>query len=230
MAPHNFILIAEETGIIKEIDDWVLRQACAMAARWTIPVKVAVNVSARGICHPGIIETVRSVLLDTGLPPNRLEIEVTETALINDLNRALHNLRQIKASGVSIAMDDFGTGYSSLSLLSSFPFDRIKIDRSFIHTVGQNSRADSIFRAIAGMGNALGVPLLVEGVETQEQLRFCQALQCEEMQGYLCGQPFPAEMADKFMAAVAMRQLGAGRFRPVAGFETGEMKIAAALG
>lgn len=182
--------------------------------KWKLPLKIAVNVSARAICHPDIVDTVRSVLFDTGLPPGRLEIEVTETALINDLSRALHNLRQIKAYGVAIAMDDFGTGYSSLSLLNSFPFDKIKIDRSFINTVGQSERADSIFRAVAGMGRALGVPVLVEGIETTEQLDFAREHGCEEVQGYYHGRPVPEADAREFIDALANGtvQLGAGGF------------------
>ncbi len=201
--PQDFILIAEETGIIKEIDEWVMRAACQAAVKWSLPLKIAVNVSARAICHIGIAETVRSILLETGLPASRLEIEVTETALINDLSRALHNLRQIKAYGVAIAMDDFGTGYSSLSLLNSFPFDKIKIDRSFIQVVGQNGRADSIFRAVAGMGKALNVPVLVEGIETAEQLEFAQALGCEEVQGYFHGRPVPETEVQKLLETLA---------------------------
>ena len=201
--PQDFILIAEETGIIKEIDDWVMRAACKAAVKWSIPLKIAVNVSARAICHSGIADSVRNILVETGLPPSRLEIEVTETALINDLSRALHNLRQIKACGVAIAMDDFGTGYSSLSLLNSFPFDKIKIDRSFIQAVGQNQRADSIFRAVAGMGKALSVPVLVEGIETLEQLEFAQSLGCEEVQGYYHGRPVPETDVAKRLAAMA---------------------------
>ncbi len=201
--PQDFILIAEETGIIKEIDEWVMRAACQSAANWRVPLKIAVNVSARAICHAGIADTVRSILLETGLPASRLEIEVTETALINDLSRALHNLRQIKAYGVAIAMDDIGTGYSSLSLLNSFPFDKIKIDRSFIQAVGQNERADSIFRAVAGMGKALSVPVLVEGIETAEQLEFAQALGCEEVQGYFHGRPMPETEVQKLLAGLA---------------------------
>ena len=201
--PEEFILIAEETGIIKEIDDWVMRAACKAAVKWGIPLKIAVNVSARAICQSSIVDTVRNILVETGLPPSRLEIEVTETALINDLSRALHNLRQIKACGVAIAMDDFGTGYSSLSLLNSFPFDKIKIDRSFIQAVGQNQRADSIFRAVAGMGKALSVPVLVEGIETLEQLEFAQSLGCDEVQGYYHGRPVPEYEVASFLAHMA---------------------------
>ena len=133
--------------------------------------------------------TIRSALLETGISPSRLELEVTETALINDLNRALHNLRQIKALGISIALDDFGTGYSSLSLLNSFPFDRIKIDKSFIAVAGSNTRADAIFKTVIGLGAVLGVPVLVEGVETGDQLAMAVASGCEEVQGFYFGQP-----------------------------------------
>jgi len=201
--PTEFILIAEETGIIKEIDEWVMRQACERAVKWNLPVRVAVNISARAICHPGIADTVCQILLDTGLPANRLEIEVTETALIYDLNRALHNLRQIKACGVTIAMDDFGTGYSSLSLLNSFPFDKIKIDRSFIQGVKQNERASSIFRAVVSMSKALQVPVLVEGVETEEQLEFARQNQCDEVQGYYHGRPMPEQQANELLARLS---------------------------
>ncbi len=148
---------------------------------------------------------MRQILVETGLPPSRLEIEVTETALINDLSRALHNLRQIKAYGVAIAMDDFGTGYSSLSLLNSFPFDKIKIDRSFIQGVDTSDRVGSIFRAVAGMGKALNVPVLVEGIESAEQLLFVRQLECDEVQGYYHGRPMPEHQASELL-----RRLGAG--------------------
>ena len=203
--PAEFILIAEETGIIREIDEWVLRQACHRAKQWSLPVRVAVNMSARAICHPGIADTVRQILLETGLAPGRLEIEVTETALIHDLNRALHNLRQIKAYGAAIAMDDFGTGYSSLSLLNSFPFDKIKIDRSFIQGVNTSARASSIFRAVVSMSKALQVPVLVEGVETVEQLDFVRQNECDEVQGYYHGRPMPERQASSLL-----ERLGAG--------------------
>ncbi len=206
--PAEFILVAEENGMIKEIDEWVLRRACGIAAKWPLPAKIAVNISARAVCYPGIVDTIRSILIDTGLAPDRLELEVTETALVNDMNRALHILRQIKSCGISIAMDDFGTGYSSLSLLNSFPFDRIKIDRSFIHAVASNARAESIFRAVAGLGSALGVPMLVEGVETQEQLDFVRALGCDEIQGYFCGRPMSEADVRRLLVTQHMRPLG----------------------
>ncbi len=189
ISPAEFIGVAEESGLIREIDEWVLRRACRCAAAWRNDLKIAVNISAKAICQPGIPELVRRTLVDTGLSPHRLELEVTESAFIYDLNRALHTLRQIKSLGISIAMDDFGTGYSSLSMLHSFPFDRIKIDRSFIQAVGVNPRAETICRAVLGLGHALEVPILAEGVETREQYEFALALGCDEIQGYYLGEP-----------------------------------------
>jgi diguanylate cyclase (GGDEF)-like protein len=202
--PQDFISVAEETGIIREIDEWMMRAACLAAAKWPMPVKIAVNMSARAICSANIVETVRNILIETGLAPHRLEVEVTETALINDFNRALHNLRQLKAAGVSIAMDDFGTGYSSLSFLHAFPFDKLKIDRSFIQSVGQSERAVSIFKAVAGLGKALDVPVLIEGIETEEQMMFAQTLGCEEVQGFYYGRPVAEAEACRMLAALAM--------------------------
>jgi diguanylate cyclase (GGDEF)-like protein len=197
--PSDFIPIAEESGMICEIDEWVLRESCRAMVNWNLVPRIAVNISAKAICQPGLIASIRSTLLETGLAPSRLELEVTETALVQDLNRALHNLRQIKALGISVAMDDFGIGYSSLSLLNSFPFDRIKIDKSFIQLVGSNPRADAIFHTIIGLGSALGVPVLVEGVENSEHLDFATISGCEEVQGFHFGRPVSApEMNDIF--------------------------------
>ena len=189
VSPAIFIPLAEETGLINEIDEWVLREACDVMMDWSFVPRIAINISAKAICRTGIVATVQTILMETGLSPQRLELEVTETALIHDLNRALHNLRQLKAMGISIAMDDFGTGYSSLSLLNSFPFDRIKIDKSFIELAGSNGRADAIFHTVISLGAALRVPVLVEGVETQEQRKFAEAAGCEEVQGFLFGKP-----------------------------------------
>ncbi len=193
VSPTEFISVAEENGMIREIDEWVLRRACRIAAGWNNTLTVAVNISAKAICHSGIAEMVKSILVETGLSPSRLELEVTESAFIYDLNRALHTLRQIKALGISIAMDDFGTGYSSLSMLNSFPFDRIKIDRSFIHGIGTSPRAETICRAVLGLGHALQVPILAEGVETRDQLEFAMSLGCDEIQGYYLGLPLSEE-------------------------------------
>jgi diguanylate cyclase (GGDEF)-like protein len=191
VSPAQFIPIAEENGLIIEIDNWVLVKACELLAEHDWIPRLAVNISAKAVCQAQIVNEVRSILLDIGIAPVRLELEVTETALVHDLNRALHNLRQIKALGISIAMDDFGTGYSSLSLLSSFPFDRIKVDGSFIQSTGNNERADAIFKAVVGMGAALRVPVLAEGIETERQLLFASHSGCEELQGFHFGRPVP---------------------------------------
>jgi diguanylate cyclase len=189
ISPAVFIPIAEETGAILQIGDWVLRTACREAASWPQPLKIAINVSAVQLHNAGFVQELHEVLIETGLPPRRLEIEITETALIRDFNRTLAMLRQIKALGIAIAMDDFGTGYSSLSNLRAFPFDRIKIDRSFIKSVNSNGQAATIVRAVLGIGRGLGLPVLAEGVETGDELQFLQDEMCDEVQGYLLGRP-----------------------------------------
>jgi diguanylate cyclase (GGDEF)-like protein/PAS domain S-box-containing protein len=189
ISPAVFIPIAEETGAILQIGDWVLRTACREAASWTQPLKIAVNVSAVQLYNAKFVQELHQILLETGLPPRRLEIEITETALVRDFNRALAMLRQIKALGICIAMDDFGTGYSSLSNLRAFPFDRIKIDGSFIKSVNSNGQAATIVRAVLGLGRGLGLPVLAEGVETDAELQFLQDELCDEVQGYLLGRP-----------------------------------------
>jgi diguanylate cyclase (GGDEF)-like protein/PAS domain S-box-containing protein len=189
ISPAVFIPIAEETGAILQIGDWVLKTACREAATWKQPLKIAVNVSAVQLYNAKFVQELHQMLLETGLPPGRLEIEITETALVRDFNRALTMLRQIKALGIRIAMDDFGTGYSSLSNLRAFPFDRIKIDGSFIKSVNSNGQAATIVRAVLGLGRGLGLPVLAEGVETDAELQFLQDELCDEVQGYLLGRP-----------------------------------------
>src|SRR6266550_4236814 len=189
ISPAVFIPIAEETGAILQIGDWVLRTACREAASWTQPLKIAVNVSAVQLYNAKFVQELHQILLEFGLSPRRLEIEITETALVRDFNRALGMLRQIKALGICIAMDDFGTGYSSLSNLRAFPFDRIKIDGSFIKSVNSNGQAATIVRAVLGLGRGLGLLVLAEGVETDAELQFLQDELCDEVQGYLLGRP-----------------------------------------
>jgi diguanylate cyclase (GGDEF)-like protein len=198
VSPAHFIPVAEENGLIIEIDNWVLRRACKLLAQFDWLPRLAVNVSAKAICQPTIITHIRSALFEIGVSASRLELEITETALVHDLNRALHNLRQIKALGISVAMDDFGTGYSSLSLLNSFPFDRIKIDGSFIQTTGNNERADEIFKVVVGLGAALKVPVLAEGIETQQQLQFAKSSGCGELQGFEFGRPMSEHLLAEF--------------------------------
>ncbi len=189
VSPAVFIPVAEESGAIQQIGEWVLRQACTEASSWTNPLGVAVNVSAMQLHNPQFTQLVHGILLETGLSPARLELEITETALVRDFNRALATLRQLKALGVRIAMDDFGTGYSSLSNLRAFPFDKIKIDGSFIKAVDTNEQAATIVRAVLGIGRGLKLPVLAEGVETGEELGFLGAELCDQIQGYLLGKP-----------------------------------------
>ena len=194
VSPGVFIPIAEETGSILDIGRWVLREACREASTWENRLRIAVNVSAVQLYEPDFAREVHAVLLETGLSPHRLEIEITETALVRDLNRALAALRQVKALGVCIAMDDFGTGYSSLSNLRAFPFDKIKIDGSFIRSVNSNDQAAAIVRAVLGLGRGLRLPVLAEGVETEAELEFLRNEACDEVQGYLLGRPAPIEV------------------------------------
>lgn len=191
--PSVFIPVAEDSGSIAQIGEWVLSTACEEAATWKNPLMVAVNVSAVQLHNPDFSRKVHEVLLRTGLAAGRLELEITETALVKDMPRALATLRQIKALGVRVAMDDFGTGYSSLSNLRAFPFDKIKIDGSFIKSVDRNGQVATIVRAVLGLGRGLGLPVLAEGVETLDELRFLDAEDCDIGQGYFLGRPGPIE-------------------------------------
>jgi len=189
--PDTFIPIAEESGLIHPIGEWMLRAACREAASWSKPVHLAVNLSPMQFRQGDLAGLVHQVLIDTGLPPGRLELEITESVLIDDLPRALATLRRLKALGVRIAMDDFGTGYSSLSNLQAFPFDKIKIDRSFISSLERNAQAATIVRAVIALGRGLELPVLAEGVETRAQLEFLAREACSEVQGFLIGRPLP---------------------------------------
>jgi diguanylate cyclase (GGDEF)-like protein/PAS domain S-box-containing protein len=193
VSPTVFIPIAEETGIILQIGEWILSRVCHEAATWANHLSVAINISAVQIHSPNLVRSVHEALLRSGLSPARLEVEVTETALIRDPSRALATLSQLKALGIRIAMDDFGTGYSSLSNLRSFPFDKIKIDGSFIKSVDSNEQTAAIVRSVLGLGRGLGLPVLAEGVETKAELEFLIAENCQEAQGYLMGRPGPIE-------------------------------------
>ena len=189
VSPGVFIPIAEESGSIMEIGTWVLEEACREAATWSAPLVIAVNVSTIQLYNPNFVQELHEILLRTGLPPSRLEIEITETALVRDFNRALMTLRRVKALGIQIAMDDFGTGYSSLSNLRAFPFDKIKIDGSFIKAVDHNAQAATIVRAVLGLGRGLALPVLAEGVETVKELEFLRSESCDQVQGYYVGRP-----------------------------------------
>jgi EAL domain-containing protein (putative c-di-GMP-specific phosphodiesterase class I) len=192
-----FIPLAEESGLIVPIGEWILREACREASTWPRPLQIAVNLSPvqfRGGDLPGL---VHAVLFETGVAADRLELEITESVLIEDFSRVSATLRQLKALGVRIALDDFGTGYSSLSYLHSFPFDKLKIDRSFIANVATNDQSATIVRTVIGLARRLGIPVDAEGVESEAQLSFLAAEACDEVQGYFIGRPLPiAEYAE----------------------------------
>jgi diguanylate cyclase (GGDEF)-like protein/PAS domain S-box-containing protein len=191
--PGVFIPIAEESGLILQIGEWVLRESCREAASWKEPLCIAINLSPVQFRHGDLPGLVHLVLLETGLAPSRVELEITESVLINDFSRALSILRRLKHLGVRIAMDDFGTGYSSLSNLQAFPFDKIKIDQSFVRTLKSNPQSATIVRAIIGLGHGLELPIVAEGVETADQLTFLRQESCDEVQGYFIGKPLPID-------------------------------------
>ena len=195
--PGEFIPVAEQSGSIAQIDDWVLMEACTEAASWPQPLRVAVNVSAAQFRRENLDAHVRKALRESGLPASRLELEITEGVLIEDIARAKRTMQSLKALGILIALDDFGTGYSSLSYLEAFPLDRIKIDRSFVMALGQSERSLAIVRAVIGLAHGLGVPVLAEGIETDAQMSLLLQEGCDEMQGYLIGRPRSLSASEK---------------------------------
>ena len=190
--PSDFIPLAEEIGLIGPLGEWVLREACAEAARWPDPIKVAVNLSPAQFRNRGLVTAVTQALAAARLSPRRLELEITEAVLLQDDDAIVTMLHQLRQLGIRIAMDDFGTGYSSLSYLRSFPFDKIKIDRSFIKDIERNRGSAVIIRAIANLGASLGIDTTAEGIETEEQMEIVRRAGCTEMQGYLVSPPRPA--------------------------------------
>jgi diguanylate cyclase (GGDEF)-like protein/PAS domain S-box-containing protein len=191
--PADFIPLAEECGLIVPIGSWVLNSACFEAASWEQEMIISVNLSPAQFVQPGIVSTVADVLRQTGLPPKRLELEITEGTLMADTQNALRILTSLKALGVKLAMDDFGTGYSSLSYLRKFPFDKLKIDRSFISDLEDDSESETIVQAIVAMSGSLRLDVTAEGVETKQQLAMLRALGCNFVQGYLLGRPCNAD-------------------------------------
>ncbi|WP_213773555.1 EAL domain-containing protein [Bradyrhizobium sp. dw_78] len=206
--PSDFIPLAEESGLIVEMGEWILRQACREAASWPAPLQVAVNLSPAQFMHGDVVGLVHAILLETGLAPGRLELEITEGVLIEDFDRGLALLRRLKALGVRVSMDDFGSGYSSLSYLQAFPFDKIKIDRAFVMNLGRNPQSASIVRAVIGLGHGLGMSIVAEGVETLEQLGFLADEGCDAVQGYFIGKPAPI---GQYMALVGPGLVGSVR-------------------
>ena len=200
--PGEFIELAEETGLIVPLGEWVLRTACAEAARWPDDINIAVNLSPSQFRSGSLTNVVGTILKETGLDPRRLELEITEGVLITDEKDTLRTLQQLRAFGLRIAMDDFGTGYSSLSYLRRFPFDKIKIDQSFVRQVPNDAESAAIVRAIITMGGCLGMSITVEGVETLEQFDFSVAEGCDTIQGYHISRPLTA---DAFASFIGLR-------------------------
>jgi diguanylate cyclase (GGDEF)-like protein len=197
ISPGQFIPLAEEIGFIVALGEWVIRQACVTAARWPEDVKIAVNLSPAQFRSPGLVQTVVNALAASGLPPRRLELEITETTLLQDSEATFSTLFQLRELGVGIAMDDFGTGYSSLSYLQGFPFDRIKIDRSFVKDISEGVGSLNIVRAMAALAKGLGMETTAEGVETQVQRDMVASEGCTEMQGFLFSRPLPVHEIER---------------------------------
>lgn len=193
ISPAEFIPLAEENGLIPRIGDLVLARACAEASRWPTHLRIAVNVSPAQLVHGDMVATVRAILAHTGLAAERLDLEITEGVLLQNSAKAVETLRALQALGVSIALDDFGTGYSALGYFRTFPFDKVKIDRSFIAGLPDSREALAIVKAIIGLGRGLGMSIIAEGVETRDQLALLRAEGCHKAQGYLMGRPGPIE-------------------------------------
>lgn len=203
ISPVDFIPVAERNGMIFPIGEWVLFEACHQARQWQLelgtPVNTAVNLSARQLRDVDIVKLVVRALEETGLPAHLLELELTESMLVHDTKRVLHTLEALKEIGVSLSIDDFGTGYSSLSYLKSFPLDYLKIDRSFVMDLPDDTNDGAIVRAIIDMAHRLGLKVIAEGVETREQLDFLLEQDCDEIQGYYFSKPLPQDQLTKLL-------------------------------
>ena len=202
--PSDFIPLAEEIGLIKAIGAWVLHQACMDAASWPGELKVAVNLSPVQFRSHDLVELVARALAESALPGNRLELEITETVMLHDTEATLAMLHRLRGLGIRIAMDDFGTGYSSLSYLRRFPFDRIKIDQSFVRELNTHDDCSAIVRAIASLGHELGMCTTAEGVETPDQLGALGPVGCSDAQGYLFSPAVPAADVPGLLARLPM--------------------------
>jgi EAL domain-containing protein (putative c-di-GMP-specific phosphodiesterase class I) len=199
VSPADFIPLAEESGLIRPLGAWVLREACKEAASWPATMKVAVNLSARQFHGGSLVQDVADALHASGLSPNRLELEITETVLLQDSAAVIRALHELKALGVRIALDDFGTGYSSLSYLRSFPFDKLKIDQCFVRDPMIETNSAHIIQAIVTLGRDLGMTTTAEGIETYDQRSRLHAAGCDEGQGYLFERPLRASDLREFL-------------------------------
>lgn len=208
VSPADFIPLAEESELIIPMGEWVLRRACRDMADGKLPGVVAVNLSPVQFKKNDLAESIHSILIETGVSPSRLEVEVTESTMMDYRNGALETLRKLKAMGIAIAIDDFGTGYSSLGTLHAFPFDKIKLDQSFVRKIPEDRSAMAIVRTILALGQSLAVPVLAEGIETEEQLEFLAAEGCKEGQGYLMARPVPLNEILPAVANIMRRATG----------------------
>lgn len=203
VGPDEFIPIAEETGVIVEIGAWVLRTACQQAAEWRrrgfAPIRLSVNLSVVQLRDVGLVESIEQILFETGLPHDALELEITETSILDANPNITASVVKLTEKGIGFALDDFGTGYSSLSALQRFPIDRLKIDRSFVSGVGVSPNDEALASAIVALAKRLDLRVVAEGVEEENQARFLSALGCDELQGYLISRPLPAEEFEVFL-------------------------------
>ena len=209
VSPADFIPVAEEMGLIVPLGEWVLKTACKEATSWPDHVKVAVNLSPTQLKNRNLLPMVKAALAETGMRAGKLQLEITENVLMQNTFATLTTLHELRKLGVQIALDDFGTGYSSLSYLRSFPFDKIKIDRSFIQDMSNGAEPLAIVHAVAGLAKCLNMISTAEGVETQQQLETLQAIGCTEMQGYLYSKAKPAHEVAQHFIAPALKASGA---------------------
>jgi diguanylate cyclase (GGDEF)-like protein len=205
ISPAEFIPVAEDIGLITQLGEWVLREACSEAVKWPRDIKVAVNLSPAQFRSRNLVQVVISALAHSGLSPKRLELEITESIFLAETDANLATLHQLRELGVGISMDDFGTGYSSLSYLRSFPFDKIKIDRSFVKDLAQRPDCVAIVRAISGLGRSLNITTTAEGVETEDQLDWLRAEGCNEVQGFLFSAARPADEIAQLLVKFGQR-------------------------
>jgi EAL domain-containing protein (putative c-di-GMP-specific phosphodiesterase class I) len=208
IGPDRFIPLAEESGMIIALGEWILRSACRQARAWQDaglpPLCVSVNVSPRQFEEARLVERVQLALKDSGLAPQWLELEVTEGVIMRDLQQAVGKMAQVRAMGVALSIDDFGTGYSSLSALKSFPISTLKIDKSFVRDLGRSSGDEAIASSIIGLAHRLRLRVIAEGVETEQQRSFLRENGCDEMQGYLFSRPLPPQQLESLLRAPAM--------------------------
>src|SRR5690606_32267909 len=209
ISPADFIPVAEETGLITPIGEWVLRRACADAVTWPGGMKVAVNLSPAQFRSRSLVQTIFNAFATAGLNPDRLELEITETVLMQHTESTIEMLNQLRKIGVRIAIDDFGTGFSSLGYLRSFPISKLKIDRSFIRDLPDDADALAIVRAVVGLANSLGIVSTAEGVETDQQYAALREIGCSEMQGFLLSRPCPLAEVRRFFPSAPTRAVSA---------------------